>query len=162
MRHHHPLKSSESDELFSGIRLIKHLECRGVSPNPCIRQPMAKSKQKLRIERLKMKLHKASYVESLRSKSANQIADELNASSKGFTKSLAWRELRAKVIEKYGAKCMCCGYSPRESKGRIHVDHIKPRKYFPELALEFDNLQVLCGRCNKEKSNRHATDYRAL
>lgn len=55
---------------------------------------------------------------------------------------------------------MCCGAEPKDRR-KINVDHIKPRKYFPELALVEDNLQVLCGTCNKRKGNRHQTDYRS-
>ena len=51
---------------------------------------------------------------------------------------------------------MKCGKSHVE----IHVDHIRPRSKFPKLELDFDNLQVLCKSCNKEKSNLHSTDYR--
>lgn len=42
----------------------------------------------------------------------------------------------------------------------MNVDHIKPRRAFPALALVFDNLQVLCGTCNKGKSNSDAVDLR--
>ena len=42
------------------------------------------------------------------------------------------------------------------------ASHIKPRKTHPELALEFDNLQVLCADCNKRKGNKHSIDYRTL
>jgi 5-methylcytosine-specific restriction endonuclease McrA len=55
---------------------------------------------------------------------------------------------------------MRCGSEPKDRR-KVNVDHIKPRKYFPELALCFDNLQVLCSRCNKEKGNKTATDYRS-
>ena len=50
---------------------------------------------------------------------------------------------------------MCCG-----SKEHINVDHIKPRSSYPELSLEFDNLQVLCAGCNLEKGGEGETDYR--
>ena len=43
---HQPLsKSSGFDKGFSGIRLIEHEEKPGVSPNPCIRRPMVKTKR---------------------------------------------------------------------------------------------------------------------
>lgn len=43
----------------------------------------------------------------------------------------------------------------------MNVDHIKPRKLFPELALDPDNLQVLCHECNHGKGNWDMTDFRA-
>ncbi len=72
-----------------------------------------------------------------------------------------WSALKDRVYATYGRICMRCGYAPK-NKRHINVDHIKPRKYFPELALEFDNMQVLCGTCNRKKGNGCATDYRLL
>lgn len=66
-----------------------------------------------------------------------------------------WMALRAKVFKTYGKQCMKCG-----STENIEVDHIKPRSKFPELRWDFDNLQVLCRRCNILKWNYHDTDYR--
>jgi 5-methylcytosine-specific restriction endonuclease McrA len=63
------------------------------------------------------------------------------------------------ALKKYGAKCMCCGATP--ATGSImNVDHIKPRKIFPELALDIDNLQILCHECNHGKGNWDMTDWR--
>lgn len=76
-----------------------------------------------------------------------------------FLKSFEWRRLRLKVIKKYGAVCMCCGASPATG-AVINVDHIKPRKFFPELALEETNLQILCHDCNHGKGNWDQTDWR--
>jgi len=45
-------------------------------------------------------------------------------------------------------------------KARLNVDHIRPRRYYPELALELGNLQVLCAACNQGKGNKDATDWR--
>jgi 5-methylcytosine-specific restriction endonuclease McrA len=73
-----------------------------------------------------------------------------------FFGSEAWQRLRYEVLATYGAICMCC----RSSKGSMHVDHIKPRSKRPELALTFENLQVLCRECNKGKGNRDDIDYR--
>jgi 5-methylcytosine-specific restriction endonuclease McrA len=66
-----------------------------------------------------------------------------------------WQLLRRRVLHFYGAICMCCG-----STKNINIDHIKPKSKYPELAMEFSNLQVLCWPCNKSKNNRHETDYR--
>jgi len=116
-------------------------------------------KLKLKAEKLTIKYRKLELVHSLRAKTANEIAAEIKVASAGFLRSLEWRELRQKVIERYGAKCMCCGYTSND-KSRIHVDHIKPRSLYPSLALDFENLQVLCRACNKAKGNKHSTDYR--
>lgn len=76
-----------------------------------------------------------------------------------FLSSYKWKKLRYKALQKYGPKCMCCGVTP-EHGAVMNVDHIKPRKHFPELALELSNLQILCGSCNRGKSNWDATDWR--
>lgn len=87
------------------------------------------------------------------------IAYSGDVNSPGFLQSYEWRTLRYKVLVKYGRKCMCCGATP-ETGSVMHVDHIKPRRLFPKLALEFDNLQVLCEACNHGKSNGSFEDFR--
>jgi 5-methylcytosine-specific restriction endonuclease McrA len=77
-----------------------------------------------------------------------------------FYHSDEWRMLRVRVLEKYECKCMMCGRSPKVHKIIIHVDHIKPISKYPELCLEFNNLQLLCEDCNIGKSNKYETDYR--
>ena len=95
----------------------------------------------------------------------SEIAQQIRkAKHNRFTKdsflvSYEWRELRMKVLKKYGAKCMCCGATP-DTGAVMNVDHIKPRKTHPELALSFDNLQVLCHECNHGKGNWDTTDWR--
>jgi len=76
-----------------------------------------------------------------------------------FFASLAWKKLRYAVLQKAGARCQCCGVSAA-SGPQLHVDHIKPRSKYPELALEESNLQVLCADCNIGKSNLDETDWR--
>lgn len=74
---------------------------------------------------------------------------------RGFTfyDTRAWKELRWRVLVASDGKCNMCGTS--KAHGSImHVDHIKPRSKFPELELEFSNLQVLCEDCNLGKSNK--------
>ena len=55
---------------------------------------------------------------------------------------------------------MMCGRSPKMHSVVIHVDHIKPRSIYPDLSLEFTNLQLLCADCNLGKSNKYDTDWR--
>jgi 5-methylcytosine-specific restriction endonuclease McrA len=75
-----------------------------------------------------------------------------------FYTSDEWLKLRYQALKKYGKTCMLCG----EVKGPVHVDHIKPRSKYPQLALDFDNLQILCVKCNLGKSNTDETDFRPL
>lgn len=85
---------------------------------------------------------------------------ELRVGESFFT-SKAWRGLRYKALVKFGARCQCCGISGADG-AVMHVDHIKPRSKYPDLALELSNLQVLCADCNIGKSNRDQTDWRPL
>ena len=77
-----------------------------------------------------------------------------------FLSSYEWRRVRMIVLKRDGAKCACCG-ATRQDGVRLHVDHIKPRKLFPQLALDPSNLQVLCEECNHGKGNWDMTDWRA-
>jgi len=77
-----------------------------------------------------------------------------------FYSSQEWRKLRVRVLEKYSCTCMMCGRAPKTHGVVVHVDHIKPRSKFPNLALCFENLQVLCEDCNLGKGNKFDTDYR--
>lgn len=76
-----------------------------------------------------------------------------------FLNSWEWTTLRYQALQKFGRRCMCCGATP-ETGAVLHVDHIKPRSKFPRLALDINNLQVLCAACNKGKGNWDETDYR--
>jgi 5-methylcytosine-specific restriction endonuclease McrA len=78
-----------------------------------------------------------------------------------FLSTYEWRKTRMVALKKYGARCQCCGATPATG-AVIHVDHIKPRKLFPSLALDVDNLQVLCHECNHGKGNWDQTDWRTL
>ena len=75
---------------------------------------------------------------------------------KAFYNTREWRDVRYKVLTKYGKVCQCCG----QTKGYLHVDHIKPRSLFSDLELDINNLQVLCEACNIGKANRDTTDWR--
>lgn len=78
-----------------------------------------------------------------------------------FLESYEWRKLRMQALKLHGARCQCCGASPAQG-AIMNVDHIKPRKLFPELALELSNLQVLCHECNHGKGNWDMTDWRPV
>jgi len=100
---------------------------------------------------------KAAAVDKYKNMTDAQVADAIRGFDK-FMRSEEWFVLKAQTIAKYGCTCMAC----KRKIGRwgdINVDHIKPRKYWPELQNDPDNLQILCGTCNKKKGNT-AADYR--
>ena len=76
-----------------------------------------------------------------------------------FLETYEWRKVRMEALVKYGPKCMCCGATPATG-AVINVDHIKPRLTHPELALDLNNLQILCHECNHGKGNWDTTDWR--
>lgn len=76
-----------------------------------------------------------------------------------FYFSEEWLELRVRVLSYWGPKCMVCGRT-RKDGVQINVDHIRARRLWPALALDFNNMGVLCGRHNKEKGGKYWGDYR--
>lgn len=71
----------------------------------------------------------------------------------------AWRFLRHQALRKYGNKCQCCGTTP-QAGAVLHVDHIKPKGLHPELALDINNLQILCYDCHAPKGPKSVIDWR--
>lgn len=92
-------------------------------------------------------------------KSFIQNHSTVNPSSDDFLSTFEWKATRMMALRKYGPVCQCCGASP-QTGAVMHVDHIKPRKIFPQLALDVNNLQILCGDCNHGKGNWDMTDWR--
>ena len=116
-----------------------------------------KRRYKIRAAKLKQK----------QNKSANQLSQEfkqtkvrgIHTASDAFLMTYEWRKVRMEALKKYGAKCQCCGATPAHG-AVMNVDHIKPRKLYPHLALDLNNLQVLCHDCNHGKGNWDMTDWR--
>jgi 5-methylcytosine-specific restriction endonuclease McrA len=73
-----------------------------------------------------------------------------------FYKTQKWRQLRYQILRENVLSCALC----RSVEGPFHVDHIKPRSKYPELALSKNNLQILCESCNVGKSNKYIDDWR--
>jgi 5-methylcytosine-specific restriction endonuclease McrA len=116
-----------------------------------------KRRDKIRTAKLKQK----------QNKSANQLSQEfkqtkvrgIHTASDAFLMTYEWRKVRMEALKKYGARCQCCGATPAHG-AVMNVDHIKPRKLYPHLALDLNNLQVLCHDCNHGKGNWDMTDWR--
>ena len=83
-----------------------------------------------------------------------------SVASSEFYASASWRALRFEALKANNGSCVLCGRTTREHGVVLHVDHIKPRSRFPDLALVLSNLQVLCEDCNMGKGNRDDTDWR--
>jgi len=92
-------------------------------------------------------------------KKARQKKVHPKATNKDFYKSDAWKALRYQALRNSEGTCQCCGAKARDGI-QLHVDHVKPRSLFPELALDLDNLQILCDDCNIGKDNIDSFDWR--
>ena len=77
----------------------------------------------------------------------------------GFYKSQEWACARYEALKRSSGCCELCGRSSKEGV-ILNVDHIKPLHKYPQLALDQNNLQVLCGLCNKGKWGGDETDWR--
>ena len=110
---------------------------------------------------------KAAKLRNKQNKSHNQLSQEwkqskvrgIHTSTDAFLQTYEWRRVRMEALKKYGARCQCCGATPAHG-AVMNVDHIKPRKLFPHLALDIKNLQILCHECNHGKGNWDMTDWR--
>ncbi len=71
-----------------------------------------------------------------------------------FYKSAAWFKVRGQALRRDGYRCVNCGVSVR-GKGMARVDHILPRKKFPDQALHLPNVRVICIKCDNA---RHTHD----
>lgn len=87
------------------------------------------------------------------------VSSGIDVTSDAFLSTFEWRKVRMEALKKYGPKCMCCGATPATG-AVMNVDHIKPRKKWPSLALDVNNLQILCHDCNHGKGNWDQTDWR--
>ena len=61
-----------------------------------------------------------------------------------------------RVLKESGGRCALCGATKKDYP--LHVDHIRPRSRGGKT--EYENLQVLCSKCNQAKSNKDDTDFR--
>ena len=79
---------------------------------------------------------------------------------KSFYRTSEWKQLRYQVLVARGARCECCGASPKDG-AVMNVDHIEPVSKAWDKRLNIQNLQVLCSSCNWGKGASDTTDWRA-
>ena len=58
------------------------------------------------------------------------------------TDYLNWRQ---EILERFNYTCVLCG---SDDKSKLSVDHIRPIRLFPELALDIGNGRVVCSPCH--------------
>ena len=84
-----------------------------------------------------------------------------NKGGDNFYRSWEWKRARYEALRINGHRCQCCGWQPGDTEsGHLVVDHIKPRRHYPKLALDVSNLQVLCNDCNMGKGSTYEDDFR--
>ena len=86
----------------------------------------------------------------------NQLALERKErldETRQFYSSPEWNLIRKQIIKESGRVCSECKKYIRNNKD-VTVDHIRPRSKYPELALDKQNLRVLCRSCNSRKGDR--------
>ena len=77
-----------------------------------------------------------------------------------FYLSKEWRRIRLKALRRDNFECQECKRQGGFSKANT-VHHIKHLKDRPDLALDLDNLESLCGPChNKEHPERFEKFYK--
>lgn len=62
-----------------------------------------------------------------------------------------WEAVRLACFERDGYACLECG-----TDEDLQADHVLELEEHPELAFELENLQTLCGPCNRAKHHRQA------
>lgn len=140
-------KQKIKDEKSTAERMAK------INPLKKSRQPRAKRSSPAQLH------NKVRYTEKSKViKQAVKVAG-IDVTSTEFLSTYEWRKVRMEALKKYGPVCQCCGATPATG-AVINVDHVKPRKLFPYLALDVNNLQVLCHECNHGKGNWDQTDWR--
>ena len=72
-----------------------------------------------------------------------------------------WRNFDPKIheyaryrdVDPWDLEFMSCAYCGTYGV-RMNLEHVLPRKYYPELAFDRDNIVIACESCNKEKCNK--------
>lgn len=65
--------------------------------------------------------------------------------------------IKESLREESNSKCMYCESGIKHITPE-HIEHIKPKSKFPELAYEWDNLGLSCPVCNMNKSDLFDTE----
>lgn len=83
-----------------------------------------------------------------------------------FYESQQWKSLRQAVLERDHYECVMCkenGKLTTTQDSVMEVDHIKELEFYPELALDPNNLRTLCKDCHNKRHHRfnYSTNHKA-
>jgi hypothetical protein len=68
-----------------------------------------------------------------------------------FTNAAYWKRISLYFSRSYGSVCAyTCHWIPLDV-GSETIEHFRPKKLFPELAYEWSNYRLVCGRMNGRK-----------
>lgn len=74
-----------------------------------------------------------------------------------FYGSTEWRQLRVVCLDRDNHECQWCkadGRLTMQSDTVLEIDHIKELEFYPEYALDLDNLRTLCKDCHNKRHDR--------
>lgn len=79
-----------------------------------------------------------------------------------FYSSSEWRRLRDEAMSRDHYECVWCAAEGKVTTDQVlEVDHIKELEYYPQYALDIDNLRTLCKECHNKRHNRFEYKARA-
>lgn len=71
-----------------------------------------------------------------------------------FYNSSEWRKIRRQALKRDHYECVWCRDEGKVTTTNLEVDHIKELEFYPEFALDIDNLRTLCKSCHNKRHNR--------
>ena len=74
-----------------------------------------------------------------------------------FYGSPEWRRLRKECLDRDNHECQWCkadGRVTMSSDAVLEIDHIKELEFYPEYALDINNLRTLCKDCHNKRHDR--------
>lgn len=82
--------------------------------------------------------------------------------AKQFYQTVEWKTLSAQLRKSAGPTCVMCDRNFKKYGLTKNADHIKPLMYFWDLRLDPENIQIICGECNKAKGNYNLDSLESL
>lgn len=71
-----------------------------------------------------------------------------------FYHSSDWQRVRRQVLQRDHKECIWCKNEGKVVRTNLEVDHIKELEFYPELALNLNNLRTLCKDCHNRRHGR--------